>query len=82
MPAAALHYFYILKENSLILQIDVHAFEYLVSVADILMSEVSWVLCWRFAILDRYFQEPGLWWIAILSLTESFILPNTFLSWE
>lgn len=39
--AAALHYFYILKENSLILQGDVHAFEYLVSVADILMSDVS-----------------------------------------
>lgn len=38
--AAALHYFYILKENSLMLQ---SASEYLVSVADILMSEVSWV---------------------------------------
>lgn len=40
MPASALHYFYILKENYLILQ---SAFEYLVSVADILMSELSWV---------------------------------------
>lgn len=38
MPASALHYFYILKENYLILQ---SAFEYLVSVADILMSELS-----------------------------------------
>lgn len=36
--AAALHYFYILKENSLMLW---SASEYLVSVADILMSEVS-----------------------------------------
>lgn len=38
--AAFLHYFYILKENSLMLW---SASEYLVSVADILMSEVSWV---------------------------------------
>lgn len=41
MPAAALHYFHILKENSLILQSPAHGFEYLASVADILMSEVS-----------------------------------------
>lgn len=38
LAAAALHYFYILKENSLMLR---SASEYLVSVADILMSEVS-----------------------------------------
>lgn len=38
--AAALHYFYILKENSLMLQ---SVSEYLVSVADTLMSEISGV---------------------------------------
>lgn len=43
-PAAALHYFYIRKENSLMLR---SASEYLVSVADILMSDVSRVSPWK-----------------------------------
>lgn len=56
-PAAALHYFYIQKENSLILQ---SAFEYLVSVADILMSEVSGVAPLKICNIGQIFSRAGL----------------------
>lgn len=68
-PAAALHYFYILKENSLILQSAVHAFEYLVCCWHFDEWSLSSPPCWRFAILDRYFQELEL-------VTDSYFVPH------
>lgn len=78
-----IYIFYNLKENSLILQSAVLVSEYLVSVVDILMSEVSRVAQLKIYNIRRIFSRAGLlWWMAILSLTRSFILPNTFLSWD
>lgn len=73
-----LYIIYILKENSLMLW---SASEYLVSVADILMSEVSRVSLLKIWNTGRIFQEPALRWIVILSLSKSFSFTNT-LEWR